>query len=173
MVEDDKIGTDFLEEKITEFEDYVSTKLCLHLYAVCFYPFTVFLRVLVRSTNNIRFFFFLNILLWLLLPVHLFPFFFPFLCLESYAFLCVQVLKKQTNKQTNKHGSDGDKEKVISSRLTRSSQFLTLFKQRRGRTSIFRPDSSTGGALHRLSHRSRFKSRLGIKFSSLLSLVLK
>ena len=30
VVEDDKIGTDFLEEKITEFEDYVSTKSRLH-----------------------------------------------------------------------------------------------------------------------------------------------
>lgn len=30
VVEDDKIGTDFLEEKITEFEDYVSTTSRLH-----------------------------------------------------------------------------------------------------------------------------------------------
>ena len=30
VVEDDKIGTDFLEEKITEFEDYVSTISRLH-----------------------------------------------------------------------------------------------------------------------------------------------
>ena len=27
VVEDDKVGTDFLEEKITEFEDFVS-KMC-------------------------------------------------------------------------------------------------------------------------------------------------
>jgi len=28
VVEDDKVGTDFLEEKITEFEDFVSKYCC-------------------------------------------------------------------------------------------------------------------------------------------------
>ena len=30
VVEDDKVGTDMLEEEITQFEDYVSTQLTLH-----------------------------------------------------------------------------------------------------------------------------------------------
>ena len=35
VVEDDKIGTDFLEEKITEFEDYVSACVFGNWFSIC------------------------------------------------------------------------------------------------------------------------------------------
>ena len=35
VVEDDKIGTDFLEEKITEFEDYVSACIVGNWFSIC------------------------------------------------------------------------------------------------------------------------------------------